>query len=106
MHVLLLFSIKCKHDYYVLHIDIISINFGEYLFGPQIFSFDLSNRSQLILDSPLDYETATNYSFTIEATEVFTTNNTEPFTSTATVIVHILPVNEHPPVITPSTRLA
>ena len=90
--------------YFILHTDTISIDFGQFLSGPHIFSFDLTDRSQLILDTPLDYETITNYSFTIEAFEEFTTNNTNSLTSTATVVVYVLPVNEYPPVITPNTR--
>ena len=85
--------------------DTISISFGQYLSGPEIFSLNLTDHHQLILNSPLDFETSTNYSFTIEAAEVATTSGTNLFTSTATVVVQVMPVNEYPPVIMPTIRL-
>lgn len=89
--------------YIFTHSDTVSISFGQYLSGPEIFSL---NYSQLLLNSPLDYETPANYSFTIEAAEELTANYTNPLTSTATVIIQVMPVNEYPPVIMPTTRLA
>ena len=88
----------------LLQTDTVSISLGQFLSGPEIFSLNLTDHHQLILNSPLDYETTTNYSFTIEAAEVTTASNTNLLTSTATVNVQVLPVNEHPPVIMPTTR--
>ena len=90
----------------LLQTDTVSISFGQFLSGPPIFSLNLSDSHQLILNSRLDYETPTNYSFTIEAAEMLATGNTNPLTSTATVIIQVIPVNEYPPVIIPMTRLA
>lgn len=85
--------------------DTISITFGHYFSGPEIFRLDSTNPEQLILTSPLDYETPTTYNFTIEAAEVLTASETTAFTSTATIIVNVLPANEYPPTIIPATRL-
>ena len=81
-----------------LYTDAVSIVFGQYLSGPEIFSLYESN---LTLNSPLDYETPANYSFTVEAAEISTEN---PLTSTATVVVQVLPSNEYTPVIMPMER--
>ena len=59
-------------------------------------------QNNLSLNAQLDYETPENYSFTIVAVEMVPT---DALTSTATVIVEILPVNEYTPVIVPTTRL-
>ena len=81
-----------------LYTDTVSISFGQYLSGPGIFSLHENN---LTLNSPLDYETPANYSFTVEAAEISTE---DPLTSTATVVVQVLPANEHTPVIIPMER--
>ena len=88
-----------------LQTDTVSISLGQFLSGPHIFSLNLSDGHQLILNSQLDYETPTNYSFTIEAAEMLATGNVNPLTSTATVNIQVLPVNEYPPVIMPTTWL-
>jgi len=80
--------------YYVIHVDTFSLNLSDFTFGPNIFSL---NHTQLILESQLDYEIYTSYNFTIEAAEMLTTDNTEPLTSTTTVTVQVIPVNEHSP---------
>jgi len=82
--------------------DAFSLNLSDFLFGPDIFSL---NYTELILESHLDYENQKMYIFTIEAAEMLTIDNTEPLTSTATVTVQVIPVNEHAPVLMSSNRL-
>ena len=85
----------------IFHTDTVTISFGQYLSGPEIFSINEHNYN-LSLNAQLDYETPANYSFTVEAVEMVTT---DALTSTATVIIEVLPVNEYTPEIVPTTRL-
>ena len=84
-----------------MFIDTISIYFGNFTSGPSIFS--ISGES-LILESQLDYETRTSYIFDLEATELSSNPIRETQTSTATITVQVIPVNEFAPVITPIER--
>lgn len=77
--------------------DTISIYFANFTSELSVFGIDGAN---LILESHLDYETRTSYTFNLEATELSSNPIRETQTSTATITVQVTPVNEFTPVIT------
>ena len=62
-------------------------------------SFDISSDGVVFVNSTLDYETNMAHTVTISCSD----SGTPPQSATATVLIRVTPVNEHPPMFTMNT---